>query len=113
MILASIPGLLIEVYCRCGPLFLSLLIEWIDRGISRPGSRGYLWGKSEYSHVLQLSQLPYYLCPLRPGTYPPICSRQPSLSKSFSRERTDHRESKSSFGETSLVYEPIAGEAPG
>jgi hypothetical protein len=45
---------------------LSLLIEWIDRGISRPGSRRYLWRKSDYSHASQQSVFSYHR--LHPGT---------------------------------------------
>src|SRR5262249_36038974 len=108
MTLVSIPSLT-EVLLPVRPL-CQLLIEWIDRGISRPGSRRYLWGQSTRmccsdrgcctgsSRFGLEHPRPYALgCHCLPG--PPA------------REPADYREGKSNPGKTSLVREPVAGKA--
>jgi hypothetical protein len=88
--------------------FLSLLIEWIDRDISRPGSRGYLWSKSNQTgrifcncHACCTADTRFGLEHPRPHAlgYNPLPS--PSAG-----EPTNHREGYSGAGKTSLVREP-------
>src|SRR5262249_24637802 len=108
MTLVSIPSLT-EVLLPVRPL-CQLLIEWIDRGISRPGSRRYLWGQSTR---LCCSDRGYRIGSScfdleHPRPHDLGCHRVPSPPVG---EPSDYREGESSIREASLVSQPMEGEA--